>query len=74
MNTLKNYENCREWGKSRFIVVSIQNTVYSYIAINYCIIFQLNSCKLPFASPFIRFSKVSGYKSNIFESFVFLYP
>ena len=36
-------------GKSRFTVVSTQNTGYSCIIINYCIIFHRNDCKPPFA-------------------------
>ena len=38
------------WGKSRVTVVSTQNTVYSCIIINCCIIFHMN-CKPTFAPP-----------------------
>ena len=38
------------WGKSRFIVVSTQNTKFIFVLfIHYCIIFHVNNCKPPFA-------------------------
>ena len=43
------------WGKSRFIVVSMQNTDFILILllVNYYIIFCENNCKSTFAPPCI---------------------
>ena len=42
------YRNIYRVNKSRFTVVSMQNTVYSCIIIFNCIIFHMNKCKTTF--------------------------
>ena len=40
------------WGKSRFIVVSTQNSEFILVLfINYCVISHANSCEPTFANP-----------------------
>ena len=52
------------WGKSRFIVVSMQNEefVLLLLFINYCIIFHRNNCKPTFAHP-AQSKSLYGYRS-----------
>ena len=39
------------WGKSRFTVICETEFIFVLLFINYCFIFHMNNCKLPFAPP-----------------------
>ena len=43
------------WGKSRFIIVNMQNTelILLFVLNNYCVVFHMSNCKFTFAQPCI---------------------